>query len=865
MTQAKTTTTTRAEAGLWSRFSIVVLGPHQFRRVWFLTIGLVLAGLMIFFATAHPVPQAEVSVPWWGFALLVALIEFPLIHLYVKSEAHSFTLGELALCLGLFLVTPPQFVIGATLGAILAKLRLPPVKLAFNGALWFLQANVAVGIFGWLGNPGAPFGGRSVAAAFLAMFVVGALGVFAVSAAISIVEGRLSPAKLGMAGSIALAVNVANTGLGMIAGYLIANEPQLVIALVGPVAVLFLAYRAFVQEHQQHQRLQVIYTATRSILEAPELGAATASVLAQAREVFRADVAQMVLYPDRPGDPIIVRTDGPGDQLPAVRAVADLDGTVFQTVALTRRAELIGPEGVTSRGGLVGLDDAGLHGVIVAPLEGERRIVGAIAVANRLGEAASFDASDLTLLDTLAGHAGVAIGNGRLERALEELTALQAELSMRATHDSLTGLANRAHFESCVQSALARGDGDVAVLYVDLDDFKMVNDTFGHAIGDLTLKQLATRLRGCLRGDDLAGRLGGDEFAVLVHNVVDVDQLSRLADRIKLALEVLITWPGGELHPGVSLGVAMATPGMDAEELLAQGDTAMYQAKRAGKGRAAVYDGAMRDADQTRADLVRDLSNAPGRGELVLFYQPIVSLPERKIVAVEALVRWERPGVGRLSPAEFMPIAEEAGLASLIGEWVVREACGQVVRWGIGGVGAGELGVHINISPAHLAASEFQTRVLEAVHASGLAAERLTLEITEQVLVSDDPVLLERLTELRERGVRVAVDDFGTGVSSLAKLGSYPVDALKIPGSFVTRDASEQRPALADALVTIGRTLGIPTIAETIETEYQVERLELLGCERVQGHVIAAAMPAEEFGLWLLGDGASAPNTCRRS
>ncbi len=805
-------------------------------------------------------PDVSVSLPWWGFILLVAAIEFPLIHLYIKNEAHSFTLGELALCLGLFLVPPEIFVIAAGLGALFAKVRLIPVKLAFNTSMWILQATVVLVLFHVAGDPAHPFSVRSIVVVFGAMTIVGALGVLAVSGAISLAQGRMSMPKIGMAAGIAMTVNVANTGLGVIAAYLVANEPQLVIALVGPAAVLFVAYRAFVREHQQHQRLKVVYSTTRSILEATELGAAIDSVLFQARDVFRADVAQIVLYAERSNEPYIVRTDGPGEARHSVRAVTHMDDSVFAAVALTRRAELLTPADLELRCGLIGIDADRIRGVIVAPLESERRVIGAIAVANRVGVATSFDSSDVELLETLAAHAGVAIGKGRLERTLVELNERQSELTQKATHDSLTGLANRAQFAACLHEALASGPrSDVCVVYVDLDDFKLVNDTYGHAVGDLTLKELADRLQSCLRGNDVAARLGGDEFAVLVHGVPENEQLTRLTERIQLALEQPIKWLGGALDPRVSLGVARATAGLTADELLSQGDAAMYHAKRSGKGRSAVYDAALRDAHTERAALVRDVGLAAERGELVLFYQPVVSIPNRQVVAVEALVRWARPGAGLVSPAEFMPIAEEAGHASTIGDWVIREACGQVARWNMSGVGNGALELHVNISPAHLAESGFEARVVEAVHASGLAASALTLEITERILGTNDPASLKRLVALRQRGLRVALDDFGTGVSSLAQLGSYPVDALKIPGAFVNVWDDGDRPSLADALVTIGRMLDIPTIAETIETEGQIQRLERLGCGLVQGHVFAAAMPADELALWLLSGGVLAP------
>jgi diguanylate cyclase (GGDEF)-like protein len=849
------------KAGIASRWATFLLGPAYVRRVWWLTFGMVAVGALIIQigVDADRWPGASPVLPWWAFAAIVAVIEYPLIHLHLRSQTHSFTLGELALCLGLFLLPPDQFIVAAVLGATLAKLRLPPVKLAFNVSLWVLQVAVAAAMFSAIADPTDPFNARGVSATFLTMIVVGLIGIAAVSGAIGLVQGGIGGRSVVSGGVIGLAVNVANSGLGVIAAYLTLNDPHLVVALVGPVAVLFLAYRAFIVERQEHQRLQVVYTATRSILEAPDIGHAISSVLTQAREVFRSEIAQIVLFPERPGEPIVVRTVGPDGDDVRVSSVRTLDNTFYAAVAVTRRSELVTADRVSDLGAMVDCDGVSVRDVLVAPLEGERRVVGAIAVINnRFEDTNPFDTSDLRLLETLAGHAGVAIGNGRLERMLDELTALQAELAERATHDALTGLANRAHFTASLDAALAeRGGADVGLIYVDLDDFKIVNDTFGHAAGDHTLRELAARLRSCMRENDLAGRLGGDEFAVLLTGVGDVEQLARLSDRIQSALERPISWQGVTLDPRVSLGVTHAAGHTNADALLSDGDTAMYHAKRSGKGRAAIYDVAMRDATQSRTDLIRDISHAVDAGELVLHYQPIVGLVDRRVVAVEALVRWDRPGWGLLSPGAFMPVAEEAGLAPAIGDWVVRTACTQVARWRAAGLSEPGLSISVNVSPAQLADPEIVVKVLDATESAGIAPQSLMLEVTEQVLTVDGDPRREALAVLRSRGVRVVLDDFGTGMSSLAQLGGYPVDILKVPGAFVSSDGGD-RPGLADALITIGRTVDIPTIAEMIETPEQVARLERLGCEYAQGHAIATAMPAAECELWLLAGRASA-------
>jgi EAL domain-containing protein (putative c-di-GMP-specific phosphodiesterase class I) len=311
------------------------------------------------------------------------------------------------------------------------------------------------------------------------------------------------------------------------------------------------------------------------------------------------------------------------------------------------------------------------------------------------------------------------------------------------------------------------------------------------------------------------------------------------------------------LDPRVSLGVTHAAGHTNADALLSDGDTAMYHAKRSGKGRSAVYDVAMRDASQSRTDLIRDISRAVDVGEFVLHYQPVIGLADRRVVGVEALVRWNRPGWGLLAPAAFMQTAEEAGLAPAIGAWVVREACAQVARWKTASLCDADLSVSVNVSPAQLADPAIVDTVMDALDAAEIEPNSLMLEVTEQVLTIEGDPRRAALVALRSRGVRVALDDFGTGMSSLAQLGGYPVDVLKVPGAFVSSDGGD-RPGLADALITIGRTVDIPTVAEMIETREQVSRLEKLGCEYAQGHAFAPAMPPAELALWLIAGGAVA-------
>jgi diguanylate cyclase (GGDEF)-like protein len=839
-----------------SRFWSFLLGDGLVRRVWPLTLLLAISGAAL--ATfAMPATRLDIglSLPWWAFALIVAAFEAPQIFLHIKSEAHSFSLGELALAIGLFLVPPDQFLIGAIIGVTLAKLRLPPVKLAFNVAMWVFQVAAILPLFYSIVDPSDPFGPHGVIAAIVSMLVLGVIGVVAVSGAISLASGRIRTRPLVTSAAIAIPVNVANTGLGLIASYLVVAAPQLAIALIGPVLVFFAAYRAFVVEHQRHGRLKVVYQTTRAVLEAPEVAAAIDAVLVQTREVFRAEIAQIVLFPDRAGDPIPVSTLA-GDGSVRTTHTQTLVGTVFSEVAATRRADRIDSAQLAIRGGIIDVDATTIRDVIIAPLEGERRLVGAIVIANRLGDTGGFDASDLVLLETLAGHAGVAIGNGRLERALDELRDLQAELAKRATTDPLTGLANRGHFATCLTEALANrsGPSQVGLIYVDLDDFKGVNDRHGHAAGDHLLQELASRLRSCLREGDVPGRLGGDELAVLIRRVDGDEQLARLVDRIQSALERPVAWAGGILDPKVSMGVTLAAEESTADTLLADGDTAMYYAKRAGKGQSAMYDPSMRSAQVSREALTQAIAAAPGAGELVLNYQPIIRLVDDRLVGVEALVRWNRPGVGLVPPSEFIPAAEQAGIIGAIGQWVIREACSQVARWALGGLVDPDLGVSVNISTGQLDDSDFASRVLEALHASGLEPSALTLEVTEHALADRSGDARGHLITLRERGIRVALDNFGTGVSSLGRLAEQPVDLLKLPSAFL--DVGDGgRSGFIEALVAMGRSLGIPAIVDGVENAQDAERIGALGADFGQGFHFGKVMSSAEFEAWILTSG----------
>jgi diguanylate cyclase (GGDEF)-like protein len=412
----------------------------------------------------------------------------------------------------------------------------------------------------------------------------------------------------------------------------------------------------------------------------------------------------------------------------------------------------------------------------------------------------------------------------------------------RALHDPLTNLPNRSLFLDRLHQAEQRAPRNgtaVAVLFLDLDGFKTVNDSLGHARGDELLIAVAKRLDEALRAGDTAARLGGDEFAVLVDGLDDEREAVAVAARILEALREPVTLGGQDFYVRASIGVATARrPGGD---LLRDADLAMYQAKAQGRGRVVSFDAAMHAAMLAGMAMERDLRHALDAGQLQLVFQPIVDLASGAALAAEALLRWSHPEHGAITPAEFIPIAEETGLIVPIGAWVLETACRAATRWDA-------LPVTVNVSSVQLRSSEFVETVAAALQASGLSAERLIVEITESVLMDDLHGTAALLRELKALGVRIAIDDFGTGHSSLQYLQQLPLDMLKIPKPFIDGLAgADGGDVLARAILDLGRSFGLAVIAEGIETERQRARLRELGCALGQGYLFARPLTPDRF------------------
>ncbi|MEJ5868156.1 EAL domain-containing protein [Pseudokineococcus sp. 5B2Z-1] len=476
---------------------------------------------------------------------------------------------------------------------------------------------------------------------------------------------------------------------------------------------------------------------------------------------------------------------------------------------------------------------------LAAPVHLQGRALGALLARVAPADAGAAE----TLLAAFAEHASLALGD-----------ADTAAITRQAFYDQLTRLPNRTLLLDRLERALARRDGSArttALLFVDLDRFKQVNDRYGHAVGDRVLAECAARVEGCLRADDTPARLGGDEFAVLLEDVASERHAVDVAERLVQAVSAPLRSLGIELGVGASVGVALAVDGEgDAHALLGEADLAMYRAKAEGGGAVVVFHPGMHAERTDRLALEADLARAVDREELVLHYQPVVDLRDGRVLGAEALVRWQHPVRGLLGPDVFVPVAEATGDIAAVGRWVLREACRAAARWR---ATAPSATVAVNVSPRQVSDPGFVALVRDALRDARLPPEALVLEITESMLLPGEAPVLQRLEELAHADVSVAVDDFGTGYSSLSSLRRLPVDELKVDRSFVRDMGDREGLAVVRAVLDLARALGLRCVAEGVEHAEEAALLAGLGCERAQGYHFSRPLPEAALREMLAG------------
>jgi diguanylate cyclase (GGDEF)-like protein/PAS domain S-box-containing protein len=531
-----------------------------------------------------------------------------------------------------------------------------------------------------------------------------------------------------------------------------------------------------------------------------------------------------------------------------VVTLVDATGRVlFQSTAA---ADLTGHELGSTNGvlveSLVHPDD---RPALLASLDPARLMLAPASIEVRLARSdGTYCLTDTTITNQLANPAvgGLVLAS----RDIGERKALEEQLRHRAFYDALTGLGNRSLFRDELERAVARVrryHTGLAVCFIDLDGFKLVNDTLGHDAGDRMLIEVAARIRRVLRSTDVVARMGGDEFAVLLEQGEDVRAPANVAGRILAALQTPVEIDGTLTRTSASIGVDVTggRSAATAEELLRNADLAMYRAKTRGKNKVEMYEPRLRDAALSRVRLEKELREGIDADELVLHYQPIVSIPSGVVTGVEALVRWHHPERGLVPPSDFIPVAEESGLIVDLGRWALRRACADIASLGDGGRG---ITVAVNVATRQLLQPGLLQAVRAAVAGSGLPPERLVIEITEGALLDDSRATASLLAQLRDQGIGLAIDDFGTGYSSLSRLRSFPVDKLKIDRSFIQeiRRANDRAPIVA-AIMAMGHSLGLTAVAEGVETVDQLACLHQHGCEEIQGFLLSRPLTLERL------------------
>ena len=830
-------------------------------RVWAQTVLLGAVAFAVYALALRDLPRPENAwIPWPALAAAFTIAELKVVEVHFRRETHSFSLSEFPAVIGFFSLSPADYLLAVLVGSGLALVlqhRQRLIKTAFNLANFMFVASISLLIVRTFANVTGTPAPTDWIAAFAATLAATVLSAVSIALVITMSGGAPQFEKLPEMIRFGSMVAFANTSLALLAVVIIKRDPVLLWLLVLPLVIVFIAYQAYLSEREKHERLELLYQSSRILQHSPELDSSLVALLGHARAMFRAELAEVVLYP-RTREAEALRTSSWHDGDPEVMVpVADFATTSYHAVTLTAS----GPFFFEPTG------DSKIQQGMVAPLRGETELIGSLLIANRLTEGTSFREDDLRLLETLANQVAVALENGHLERSLAELSRLKEQLRYQAYHDPLTGLANRSLFVERVAERLATTarDRTPVVLFLDLDDFKIVNDTLGHAAGDRLLIEVAERVRGVLRSDDIAARLGGDEFAILLDDGPDLATVMLVAERIVRVLRVAFLIGDTEVQLGGSVGVAAARLGTErADELLRNADVAMYTAKSNGKNRVAVFEPTMHAAIVARHELSAELSRSLGRGELALLYQPIIDLRTGSATGVEALVRWRHPTRGLLGPSEFIPLAEETGMIVALGGWVLEEACRQGAEWSRPDDLGRPLTITVNLAAQQLQEADFVNHLKTVLSDTGLRPEQLVLEMTETVIFHDTLGTIARLEAIRALGVRIAIDDFGTGYSSLGYLRRFQVDILKIAQEFIGQTDSPEEWPFAAAIVALGRALGMTIIAEGVEEPGQLAHLRGLGCELGQGYLFARPLDAEHARQYLIDQAPAKRGSVRR-
>ncbi len=792
---------------------------------------------------ARPNPSPVVSGTGWWLVLVGAflLAELGVIVVELRRQGLGFTLGAVPLAVGLVFADPGPLLAAQVLGvgAALMLQRSPFPKAVFNLAAAAFGSGAAVVVyrsFAPIIEPLSPIGWLALLAALVASHVAESAATLLV---VRMTGRGIRPSFLAVVlpGLLLFPVSAA---IGLAAVALVWVDPRLswVLLVIGGLVYAYSASNTRLRD--RHANLERLYRYTDGLADSPDLEAVVEAVLARTAELLRVAGAELVLVV--PGGYVVHRWSEHGQQV-ATLGRHELDPLIAEVLHDNRPRRIA--RGTRDPDDRALLAARGWADAVAVPLLGPDMVIGVLVAHDRLGDVgATFGEEELRLLETAGNHAAVALRNSQLVQGLRaEVTAKEHQ----AMHDALTGLPNRLLFLDRLRHHL-RARQPLAVLLLDLDRFKEVNDTLGHPTGDALLVELGDRLLRTVGRAGTVARLGGDEFAVVLPGVLEGDAI-RLAHRLRTVIAEPMDMEGITLEVGVSIGLAISPlHGDHPDTLLQRADVALYEAKERGDG-VAVYLAERDRSSRRRLALVGELRDAIDHGGITLAYQPKVEAVSGRVVGFEALARWHHPVHGPIGPDEFVTLAEQTGLIQRFTDHVLATALAEAASWAERGW---DLSVAVNLSARSFGDARLAERIGAALDRHGVPADRLVIELTESASIIDPHQTEETLHRLSRMGVRISLDDFGTGHSSLARLRRLPVDEVKIDKSFVLQLAVDpDDAAIVRGIIDLARHLGLGVVAEGVETQEVREQLVEMGCRTIQGYFVSRPLPASEVPGWL--------------
>jgi diguanylate cyclase (GGDEF)-like protein len=816
-------------------------------------LALTLAGSLLYFqATTGWQNSESLSLPWWLLLILFVGADSMVIHVEFRGDAQTFSLSELPIVLAWFFATPSDLLLARVLGGLIVIVfisRQSRAKVLFNTSLLYFYACFSLWVFHHLAPLSLGFGAEGWPAVYVALGLATVLDSVAIAVVIRLAGGEARLREVRKMVAIGVFGVMAVASLGLLAVTAIDQTPLAAGLILIIIGVLYGVFRSYSAISKRYEKLQQLYEFTQILNRSPEFGSAARAILAEARELLRSERAELSLRTEDGSGVMRVTLDERGELRTGIQP-EDASDPAFLAAVENRKSVLV-PRGTKDSALAASLTEHAAKDLIMVPLVQADAVIGTITMLNRLGDVTTFDEEDVKVLSTFANHAAMALENARL---IDELRKEAEDRQHEALHDSLTGLANRSHLLQSTVQALVRTSrgGHTAVLLMDLDRFKEINDTLGHHHGDLLLQDVAKRLISVAPANALVARLGGDEFAILLPTIDSHAAAIATGERIHTIFRDGFSVEGVELTADGSIGVAVSPGhGTSPEELLQRADVAMYVAKGSDNCSVMLYEQEQNENSARRLALAAALRQAIDAGDLEVAYQPKARLVTGEVIGVEALARWEHASFGQIGPDEFIPLAEHVGLMRPLTMLILDKSLRQLSEWRALGL---DLGVAVNLSVRNLLDGNLPRDVRALLERHGVDPAGLTLEITESEIMREPERTMLILGRLRHLGVSLSIDDFGTGHSSLAYLKRLPVDEVKIDRAFIGQIAENDIDStIVRSIVDVARNRGLRVVAEGIEDQATWNVLRDLGCDVGQGYHLSRPGSGDDLTPWLLG------------